>query len=202
MLLLRPRPVQPQLYNTCFLPLPFFLPVCASSVSSTAGGLVAEPPAPHALAAGAVLCTRPIPRPVYPGVKIVVVGFWALGRAGKAPAAGSFAVLFVLEGAALDLADAGADISHDGVGAGPARAAGPGMRFDIADALFEEADTGGNILPLVAEPQLPLLLTALRLLCCVELFSFSTLDAPIPAPKIPAAVELDDAGPLGPGRDG
>lgn len=138
---------------------------------------------------------------MYPGLKIVVVGFCALGRAGKAPEAGSAAELFVLDGGALGLADAGAEDNHDGVGAGPARTAGPGMRFEIAEALFDDAETGGKILPLVAEPQLPLLLTELRLLCWVELFSFNTLDVPTRAPRRPAAVEVDD-GPLGPGSEG
>lgn len=132
-----------------------------------------------------------------------------MGREGKASARGNgrFWLLPVLETGGVGRAEAGADCSHEGVGAGEARDEAPPMRAAMAEAefLLEEAEAGGKMEPLGAEPHEPLRETAEREDCWVEDLSLSTLLAPIAWPRTLAAVLAEEEEPVarvGPGKDG
>lgn len=150
---------------------------------------------------------------MYPGLKIVDVGFAALGSAGKASFLGGarFAELPVREIGGEGRALGGADCSQFGVGAGLARAAevAPPIRAAIAEAdLLLEVDRGGNMGPAAAVPHPAFLPTAERLDCWVEDLSLRTLFTPTEWPRIDAAVvgppelEEEPAPAAGPGREG
>ena len=76
--------VHPHWNTICFFPFfPFPFPVpSASSVDASAAGVLL--PAPHVYPGALLFCCRMTPAPVYPGLKTVLVGFFAAGKAGKA----------------------------------------------------------------------------------------------------------------------
>lgn len=160
--------------------LPFFFP--AALPSSTAGVVVplfAPDPDPQAFTTGVLrpLLSRRNPLPVYPGLKIVLVGLAAAGSAGNASARLAFLLVLnddddgtapregVDEGEARALPAADEDDAH-GVcpGLAPMRLAGVG---NAGNGLLEDADD-----------QLACWLAVERDDCAVELFNFSTRDPP------------------------
>ncbi len=128
---------------------------------------------------------------------MVVLGFDAAGKAGKA---GS-------DGVVDDVANPGGrelgrelgredGRNEDELAEEPSH---PAALRPIPPALVDDAaGMGGNGFDVAALPQLPCLLTADREDCAVEFFSFKTRWPPLPAP----ATEDPGTPTLGPGRDG
>ena len=136
----------------------------------------------------------------------MLVGFFAAGRAGKAPAAPKFAVDCVRLGAGEGRVEL---VLDDTAGAG--RSASQSELVEDDAPLVREGRDGKDIdelEDLYVEPPVALLQLLVatppaptdRELCAVELFSFKTLDVPARCPKTPAAV--DGPAPEGPGNVG
>lgn len=114
------RPFQPKWNSVCFLfLLPFFLPPALSSAAGVVDPLAPALGAPQALLTGVFrpLLSRRRPRPVYPGLKMVLVGLGAAGRAGNASA---IALLLLL-------ANPVDDAVRDGIGDTPVLRAAAGL---------------------------------------------------------------------------
>jgi hypothetical protein len=129
--------------------------------------------------------------PVYPGVKIVLVGLGAAGREGNASAeTGAFALFTATEGVARASIGEGRVLDETDEAHGVCPGLAP-IRLEDADA-----DRGGKGVFDDAPAQLAFLLTAERDDCAVELFSLSTLEPPRDA-RLPLS---DDT--VAPGNDG
>ena len=153
--------------------LPFFFP--AAPTSSRAGvdvPLFAPDGAAQGLLTGVLrpLLSRVRARPVYPGLKSVLVGFAAAGRAGKASAPTGFLFTFV------------DDATRDGMGEGRALVAADeeaqGVCPGFAPTRPAGAGRAGKGLLDDAFDQLACRLAVDRDDLAVELFNFSTREPP------------------------
>ena len=144
------------------------------------------------------------PAPVYPGLKTVLVGFFAAGKAGKASPFFKFAEDWDRLGVGDALAELDAELDVPAAfGAAGRSVSQPGVGTDGAGKLLEGKEgkaLAGVFALAAAEPQDRCCPIADLPLCTVELFSFNTLELPIPEPSTPAADVA--AAPVGPGRDG
>lgn len=123
---------------------------------------------------------------------MVVFGFKAAGKAGKASELVAFATLDV--GGLEDGRDEEGEAREEEV----VVIQGVAPTLPAPTRLADAAAMGGKGLAFAALPQLPCLLTADRDDCWVELFSFKTRRPPLPTP------DAEDPGriPLGPGSVG
>ena len=190
---------QPKWNSVCFLfLLPFFFPANPSSCAGAPDPLLAPDP-PHALTGVFLpLLSRRSPAPVYPGLKMVLVGLGAAGSAGNASASTFFLVLSDVD-----------DATRDGIGDTPVLLAAAGLADDedddahgvcpgFAPTRFDDAaGSAGNGLLDDAVDQLAFRLADERDDCAVELLSLSTRDPPCAAvPPLSASPVAD------PGSDG
>lgn len=129
--------------------------------------LTADPPLPHAFVAVPVSFTLLTPLPEYPGLKTVDAGFGAIGKRGNASVSVTEAMVPLL----LADRDDGCEVGSGLADAEDAHVAVPVGR-DGAPPFRKVAGSGGK--RFAAEPQEPVLLTALRDDCAVEDLSFRT----------------------------
>lgn len=131
---------------------------------------------------------------MYPGVKTVLVGFAAAGSAGNASASGLTEELT----AAIGRAAAAREGAWLGVALSPACAPPQGVAEALPGPVRPAALTGkaGNKLEFPVEPQLPVLLTAERADCAVDVLSFKTRFPPCeaPSPELEAMAEPGSEG--------